>query len=45
MEEVLVAILKGGEVAADFCATFYERLVSDDADDDQEDPSSTDETR
>ena len=36
MEDILIAILKGGELVADFCGTIYERVFSDDEADEQE---------
>jgi len=30
MEEIVIAIFKGGEIVADFCATVYEKVSSDD---------------
>lgn len=42
MEEILIVILKGGELAADLFATVYERFSSndEDGDDDREQPQS-----
>lgn len=37
MEEVLVAVLKGGELIADCVATVYERVSTDEADAEQQD--------
>ncbi len=33
MDEILVAVVKGGELALDLCATFYGKLSSDKEDD------------
>ncbi|MFC4987714.1 MULTISPECIES: hypothetical protein [Saliphagus] len=32
MDEILVAVAKGGELAIDLCLTFYEKVFSDEED-------------